>query len=119
MRGRMNAGDLSDEARAPPTAPPAHHRLLEAQSETAPFHGELCNIVFSSAQALGAHRSISTQHVKGPEKLRKQDKVEHSYSVGGAVEVLYDDGIWWPGVIEERKGANKWRISFDDGEEIW
>ena len=115
----MSAGDPTDETRAPPTASPAHHRLPEAQSETAPLHGERCNIVSSSTQALGSHRSISTQQVKRPEELRKQDKVEPPYSVGGAVEVLYDDGIWWPGVIEECQGENKWRISFDDGEEIW
>ena len=38
-------------------------------------------------------------------------------------KVLYDDGVWYTGLLEKgpllRNGVDKFMVSFDDGEEIW
>ena len=38
-------------------------------------------------------------------------------------KVLYDDGVWYAGVLEKgprlRNGSHQFMISFDDGEDIW
>ena len=36
--------------------------------------------------------------------------------VGGAVQVLHEDGVWYPGRLGECEGG-KWHIKFEDGDE--
>jgi hypothetical protein len=72
----------------------------------------LCRCYFATSAIL-LHRLVSTrtmQHVISTAPF--PDGIPR---VGGQVQVLHEDGLWYPGKLTECDG-NKWRIDFEDGD---